>query len=137
MTTVCPCGLDHAVSLQRKRGGLSYGIFTLYEPGICAYSIRVFYIGPDKKTVEAHSHTADFALQQEGRTGFFGDPDALAAFMDTAEGYIKSSLLLVSTDQGRLAYSTPERPVTLNHDDSFFTDSWNVTEKWDGRETIE
>ena len=105
--------------------------------GYGAYSIRVFYIGPDKKTVEAHSHTADFALQQEGRTGFFGDPDALAAFMDTAEGYIKSSLLLVSTDQGRLAYSTPERPVTLNHDDSFFTDSWNVTEKWDGRETIE
>ncbi len=105
--------------------------------GYGAYSIRVFYIGPDKMTVEAHSRTADFALQQEGRTGFFGDPDALAAFMDTAEGYIKSSLLLVSTDQGRLAYSTPERPVTLNHDDSFFTDSWNVTEKWDGRETIE
>ena len=105
--------------------------------GYGAYSIRVFYIGPDKMTVEAHSHTADFALQQEGRTGFFGDPDALAAFMDTAEGYIKSSLLLVSTDQGRLAYSTPERPVTLNHDDSFFTDSWNVTGKWDGRETIE
>lgn len=87
--------------------------------------------------MEAHSHTADFALQQEDRTGFFGDPDALAAFMDTAEGYIKSSLLLVSTDQGRLAYSTPERPVTLDHDDSFFTDSWNVTGKWNGRETIE
>ena len=65
--------------------------------GYGAYSIRIFYIGPDKKTVEAHSHTADFALQQEDRTGFFGDPDALAAFMDTAEGYIKSSLLLVST----------------------------------------
>ena len=105
--------------------------------GYGAYSIRIFYIGPDKKTVEAHSHTADFALQQEDRTGFFGDPDALAAFMDTAEGYIKSSLLLVSTDQGRLAYSTPERPVTLDHDDSFFTDSWNVTGKWNGRETIE
>lgn len=95
--------------------------------GYGAYSIRVFFIGPDKKTVETHSYTADFALQQEGRTGFFGDPDALAAFMDTAEGYIKSSLLLVSTDQGRLAYSTPEHPVTLDHDDSFFTDSWNGT----------
>ena len=105
--------------------------------GYGAYSIRVFYIGPDKKTVEAHSHTADFALQKEDRTGFFGDPDVLAAFMDTAEGYIKSSLLLVSTDQGRLAYSTPERPVTLDHDDSFFTDSWNVTGKWGGRKTIE
>ena len=35
------------------------------------------------------------------------------------------------------AYSTPERPVTLDHDDSFFTDSWNVTGKWNGRETIE
>lgn len=102
--------------------------------GYGAYSLRVFYIGPDNKTVEVHSHTADFA--QEDRTGFFGDADALAAFMDTAENYIKNSLLLVSTDQGELAYSTPERPVTLDHDNSFFTDSWNATGKWDGQETI-
>ncbi len=97
--------------------------------GYGAYSLRVFYIGPDNKTVEVHSHTADFALQQEDRTGFFGDADALAAFMDTAENYIKNSLLLVSTDQGELAYSTPERPVTLDHDNSFFTDSWECNRK--------
>ncbi len=59
-----------------------------------------------------------------------------AAVMDTAENYIKNSLLLVSTDQGELAYSTPERPVTLDHDNSCFTDSWNATGKWYGPETI-
>ena len=59
-----------------------------------------------------------------------------AAVMDTAENYIKNSLLLVSTAQGELAYSTPESPVTLVHDNSCFTDSWNATGKWYGPETI-
>ena len=133
--------LDHAgwsmLYLYREYGAdylLEYSPYM--NQGYGAYSLRVFYIGPDNKTVEVHSHTADFALQQEDRTGFFGDADALAAFMDTAENYIKNSLLLVSTDQGELAYSTPERPVTLDHDNSFFTDSWNATGKWDGQETI-
>ena len=139
-------GTPHAgwamVYLYRENG-LDY--LMEYAPamyqGYGTYVLRLFSLDSQGTPQILREYGADFVLSMEKEdgyhSGFFGDEKAFLSFMKTAETYLNESLLLVSTDSGELAYSTPEYPITIRHDDRFWTGGWDVTGKMDSLECFD
>ena len=98
-----------------------------YYPGMyqgyASYFLHLFSLDSDGNPLYLHEYEAGFALHENREdgfyTGFYGDAEAFVSFLEQVQHYIEGALLLVSTDNGNLSYSTPENPITIFHDDSF------------------
>ena len=95
--------------------------------GAATYALDIFSLDASGNVVPLRRLETSFQLHDvsTGQNGFFGDPKQVADFLDEVRSYQDRGLLLVSTDEGTLAYSTPENPVTAYHDDSAVTGSWD------------
>lgn len=99
--------------------------------GYADYHLNIFSLDQQGNENSIHSFETDFALQRSDemgvRTGFYGDTGALVEFLETAEKYVNNSLLIVSTQEGILAYSTPGQKVYINRNDPYVANEWNIT----------
>lgn len=94
------------------------------------YRLEIFSLNSQGEENIFRSYEMDFQLyqnQEDGiESGFFGDRDQIRRFLEKADDYMENSLLIVSTDNGKLSYSTPEKPITYIHD---FESSFGVLQK--------
>lgn len=106
--------------------------------GAATYALDIFSLDADGNVIPLRRLETSFQLHDvsTGRNGFFGDPKQAADFLDEVRTYQDRALLLVSTDEGTLAYSTPEHPVTAYHDDSAVTGSWDLSGSHTSSETL-
>lgn len=104
-----------------KEDGMDY--LMEYDPvmytGTADYSYRIFSLDKAGNPVVLSEGQMEFKLKDTGigvdDYGFAGNRDDYISFMESVDSYISKSLLIVSTDEGRLAYSTPRRPVIVYH----------------------
>lgn len=104
-----------------KEDGLDY--LLEYDPvmytGMADYSYRIFSLDKAGNPVTLRERQVEFRVKDNGidtgGNGFAGNREDYVSFMESVDSYISKSLLIVSTDEGRLAYSTPRRPVVVYH----------------------
>lgn len=97
--------------------------------GLGEFQLHIFSLDERGEPVTFKNCETGFSITipDTGIEGFYGDTEEMVNFLEQAEYYLYHSLLLVSTDEGELAYSTPETPITLQHSHMEWCSGWNVT----------
>lgn len=102
---------------------------SMYQ-GYGSYQLQIYSLDEEGNQQPFFEENADFSMQKEEADGYhngiYGDVQGLIYFLETAHERISKSMLLVTTEQGNFAYSTPEEPITLYPDQSSLFQDWDV-----------
>jgi len=77
--------------------------------GHANYAYELFYLDESGTEHPAAGNYIEFSINP-GETDY--SPEDLAAFADEVNSYLKNSYLLLSTENGKLEYSTPDNKIT-------------------------
>lgn len=99
--------LEYNPAMYQGRGDYRYEIFHLDEQG---------------NPVILKEEETSFQLYENNngvyKNGFFGDAEEYHLFLEHVNSCIDQSLLLISSDNGDIVYSTPEQPIIVYHEEN-------------------
>ncbi|MGB4660538.1 MAG: hypothetical protein WBI07_15285, partial [Mobilitalea sp.] len=92
---------------------------TMYQ-GMCSYSYELFYLDESGKAESVSSDAIDFSINPGDEVNY--DAEELAAFAEKVNAFLENSILIVSTEEGVLEYSTEEKKITRTETYSWLED---------------
>lgn len=97
--------------------------------GLGEFQLHIFSLDEHGAPVMLRTYETNFSVSKpdSSKLGFYGDTDKMTEFLEQTDACLSESLLLVSTDEGNLAYSTPEAPITFQNPLMSLFGNWDVT----------
>jgi len=92
---------------------------TMFQ-GICSYSYELFYLDESGAVKSVETDAIDFSINTGDEVNY--NPEELTAFAKKVNTYLENSILLLSTEEGVLEYSTKENKITRTETYSWLED---------------
>lgn len=97
--------------------------------GIAAYSYDLFYLGENGEPISVSSDSVEFNMNFSDDSSF--QPQRIADFVNGVNAYLNQSVVLLSTQDGSVVYSTESSPIRRVEELSWLNNSLAPFEEGD------
>ncbi len=89
--------------------------------GVASYSYDLFYLGENGRVIPVSSDSVEFNMNFYDESSF--QPQRIAEFTNGINAYLSQSIVLLSTQDGSVTYSTESNPVRRTEELSWLNNS--------------